>query len=177
MINKQTVLENLDEIKKYVNEIENKIEEEKVVGIKIMSRFGNLIFQSTKTTMKEAVQEKLLRDANLSGADLRDANLSGANLSGADLRGADLRDANFRGANLSDANLSGADLSGADLRDANLSGANLSDANLSGANLSDANFRGAELNCAKFYGRGGTKVIKKANLEGFLGALGFVLEE
>ena len=162
MINKQTVLENLDEIKKYVNEIENKIEEEKVVGIKIMSRFGNLIFQSTKTTMKEAVQEKLLRDANLSDANLRDANLSDANLSGANLRDADLRDAN---------------LSGANLRGANLSDANLSDANLSGANLRGANFRGAELNCAKFYGRGGTKVIKKANLEGFLGALGFVLEE
>jgi hypothetical protein len=57
------------------------------------------------------------------GAILRDANLSGANLSGAILR---------------DANLSGANLRDANLRDANLSGANLSGANLSGANLSGA---------------------------------------
>lgn len=33
-----------------------------------------------------------------------------------------------------------------------------------------------ELLNAKFFGRGGTIVIKKANLEGFLGALGFKLE-
>jgi hypothetical protein len=96
--------------------------EEKKVGIAIMSRYGGIKFQSTKTTYKEAVEEAVI---------------SGANLRGADLSGADLRDANLRGADLSD----------------------------------------AELNCAKFYGRGVTIKIKKANLKGFLGALGFVLEE
>ena len=82
---------------------------------------------------------------------------SGANLSGADLCNADLRDAN---------------LCNADLRDADLSGANLSNANLCNADLCNA-----ELQNARFYGRGGSEVIKKANLEGFLGALGFKLEE
>ena len=149
-ISKTDVLNNLEEIKKYIEEAENK-KEEKIIGIAIKNRWtGEIIFQSTKTTYKEAIVEK--GDADLSYADLRGANLFGANLYGADLRGADLRDAD----------LSGADLRGADLCDADLYGADLC---------------GAELNCAKFYGRGGSIKIKKENLGGFLGALGFVLEE
>ena len=130
--------------------------EEKVVGVKILSKFGGALFQSTKTTFKEAVMERLASDADLREADLSEADLSEANLSGADL--------------------SSADLSEADFSEANLSGAYLSEANLSGANLRGANLRGAEMQNVKFYGRGGSRVIKKANLEGFLGALGFKLE-
>ena len=168
-IKKEDVLNNLEIVKAYILEAETK-KEEKVLGIAIKNRFtGKIIFQSTKTTYKEAIIEK--GDANLYGADLRDANLRGANLRGADLYGADLR-----GADLYGADLSGADLRGADLRDANLRGADLYGANLRDANLRDANLRGAELNSAKFYGRGGEIVIKKENLEGFLGALGFKLE-
>ncbi len=74
--------------------------EQKYIAIK--NRFTeDIIFQSTKTTIKEAILEKGnadLRDANLRGADLCDANLCGANLSGADLRDADLCNANLRGA-------------------------------------------------------------------------------
>ena len=140
MITKQQVLDNLEEVKKYVAEAETK-KEKKVLGIAIKNRFtGDIIFQSTKTTYKEAIEEK--GSANLSDADLRNANLSDANLSGADLHGA-----NLYGANLSGADLYGADLSYAELRN------------------------------AKFYGRGGTVVIKKKDLNGFLGALGFILED
>ena len=115
MITKEQVLENLEECKKYIQEAEN-IKEEKVLGIAIKNRFtGDIIFQSTKTTYKEAVEEAIKSEANLSGADLSGANLSGANLSGA--------------------NLSGADLSGADLSEAYLSKAYLSEANLSKAKL------------------------------------------
>ena len=135
-LTKEQVLNNLEEVKKYIAEVESK-KEEKVVGIRIETRLGNLIFQSTKTTMKKAVLERLASDADLCDADLRDADLCDA-----DLRDADLRDADLRGA----------DLCGADLC-------------------------GAELAYAKFFGRGGTKVIKKENLVGFLGALGFILEE
>ena len=146
-LSKKEVLDNLDQVKGYINEIENK-KEETVVGIAIKNRWiGSVIFQSTKTTFKEAVSERLLRDADLRGADLRDADLRDANLSGADLSGADLRGANLRDANLRDANLSGADL------------------------------RGAELNRALFYGRGGTKPLKKSQLPDFLRALGFVIED
>ena len=113
-ITKEQALEKIEELKKYVADIDNK-KEEKVVGIAIKNRFtGEIIFQSTKTTYKDAIIEK-----------------GGANLCGADLHGANLR---------------GADLCG------------------------------AELASAKFYGRGGTIKIKKENLDGFLGALGFKLE-
>ena len=78
-ISKQEVLNNLEEVKKYISEAENK-QEEKVVGVKIMSRWGSLIFQSTKTTFKEAVLERLSSDADLRDADLSDADLSGAEL-------------------------------------------------------------------------------------------------
>ena len=118
-IKKEDVLANLEEVKKYILEAENK-KEEKVIGLKIKNRFtGSIIFQSTKTTYKEAVLERLQSDANLRGADLSDADLSGADLSGANLSGADLSDDNLSGADLSDAELSGADLSGCDLSYAN----------------------------------------------------------
>ena len=125
-LTKEQALEKIEELKKYVDEVDTKVK--KTVGVAIKSRYGNMdvIYQSTKTTPKGAVEE-----AVQSNADLRDASLSDANLSDADLRGANLR---------------GADLSGADL---------------SGA---------------KFYGRGGSIVIKKKDLEGFLGALGFKVE-
>ena len=127
MITKEQVLENLEECKKYIQEAEN-IKEEKVLGIAIKNRFtGDIIFQSTKTTYKEAVEEAIKSEANLSGANLSGADLSEANLSKAYLIGANLSEAD-----LSKANLSGADLSGADLSKADLSEANLSKAKLDG---------------------------------------------
>ncbi len=171
MITKEQVLNNLDEVKKYIAEAETK-KEDKIVGICIKSIFGSVKFQSTKTTYSEAVIEAIT-----SGADLCGANLSGADLRGANLCDANLRDADLRDADLRDADLRGANLSGADLCDADLRGANLCDANLCGADLCDADLRGAELNCAKFYGRGGTKPLKRSQLPNFLGALGFVIED
>jgi len=150
MITKKQVLENLEECKKYIQEAEN-IKEEKVLGIAIKNRFtGDIIFQSTKTTYKEAVEEAIKSEANLSGADLSGANLSGANLSGANLSGADLSEAYLSKAYLSGANLSGADLSWADLSGADLSGAYLSKADLSGADLSKAKLDG----CLFYMGNG-----------------------
>jgi uncharacterized protein YjbI with pentapeptide repeats len=98
-ITKEQVLENLEECKKFVNELESDKKEEKVVGIAINSRFGGVKFQSTKTTFKEAVIEGKanLRGADLCGADLCGANLCDADLRGADLRGAELNSAKFWG--------------------------------------------------------------------------------
>ena len=147
---KQQILDNLEEVKKYIAEAENK-KEEKVIGIAIKNHFtGEIIFQSTKTTYKEAIIEK--GDTNLRNADLRGADLLDTNLRNADLRGADLLDT--------------------DLRNADLRGADLLDTNLRNADLRDA-----ELNCAKFYGKGGTKELKRSQLKDFLGALGFVIVE
>ena len=90
MITKKQVLENLEECKKYIQEAEN-IKEEKVLGIAIKNRFtGDIIFQSTKTTYKEAVEEAIKSKANLSGADLSGADLSKADLSEAYLSEAKL---------------------------------------------------------------------------------------
>ena len=175
-ITKEDVLNNLEEVKKYVLEAENKVEE-KVKGLTIKTTWGSVIFESTKTTWKEAVEERLASDANLHGADLRGANLHDANLSGANLSDANLSNADLSNANLSGANLRDANLSGANLHDANLSGANLRDANLSNADLSNANLSGAELCRATFYGRGGTRELKRNQLPAFLGALGFVIIE
>ncbi len=96
---------------------------------------GSVIYESEKETLKEAVVDANLRDADLYDADLRGANLRGADLYGANLRRADLYGADLRGADLRRADLYGADLRGADLRDADLYDADLRGADLRGADL------------------------------------------
>jgi len=150
-LTKEQAIAKIEELKQYVDQVDNRVD--------IKSRFviNTILYQSTKTKIKEAVEEAVSSGANLRGADLSDANLSDADLSDANLSDADLRDADLRGANLSDADLRGADLRGADLRGADL--------------------RGAELQNAKFYGKGGTQILKRSQLPAFLGALGFIIEE
>ena len=90
MISKKEVLDNLDEVKKYINEIES-VKENKKINITIKNRWtGDIIWESKKTTYKEAVEEAIKSNADLSWADLSGADLSEANLSGAKLSGADL---------------------------------------------------------------------------------------
>ena len=89
-----------DEVKAIVKQNSKPVEEKKVC-LEIKNRFTEeIIFQSTKTILKEAVEEAVENYANLHYADLCDANLYGADL---------------READLSEAELSGADLSGAEL--------------------------------------------------------------
>ena len=100
-ITKQQVLENLDEVKKFIQEADEAKAEQKNVCIEIKNRFtGEVKFSSEKTTIKEAcVDNKAdLREADLYGADLRGANLYEANLRGASLRGADLYEADLMNA-------------------------------------------------------------------------------
>ena len=79
-ITREQVLDNLEDVKKYIEEAKNK-KEKKVVGLEIKNRWtGDIIFTSTKTTWKEAVEEANLCEADLCGADLGWANLRGANL-------------------------------------------------------------------------------------------------
>jgi uncharacterized protein YjbI with pentapeptide repeats len=133
------------------------------VKIKIVSMFsGAVIYESSKPTLKEAVVEANLYEADLRGANLRGADLRGANVRGADLRGADLYGADLSGADLYDADLSGADLYDADLYEANLYGANLYEANLYEANLYGANLRGADLRGANLRGAN----LRGANVRG-----------
>jgi uncharacterized protein YjbI with pentapeptide repeats len=161
-----------DEVKAIVKQNSKPVEEKKVC-LEIKNRFtGNVIFTSTKTTWKEAVEE-----AVENCADLREANLHYADLSGADLRNANLREADLSEANFCEANLYRADLRDANLSEANLNGAYLYGANLRGANLRGANLNGAELMNAKFYGEGGTSKLTKKQLPEFLNALGFQVEK
>ena len=122
--------------------------EEKVVGLQIKSTLGTLLFQSTKTTWKEAVEEAIEKGTDLSYANLSSVNLSYANL----------RYANLSSANLSYANLRYANLSSADLRDANL--------------------ENCEMQEVKFYGKTSSpKSLTKTQLPHFLNALGFKIED
>jgi len=171
-ITKEQVLENIEDVKKYINEIDNK-KEEKKINITIKHRLtGSVIYESVKTTYKDAVVEAVESDANLCDADLRGADLYDANLCDAGLRGANLCDADLRGANLCDA-----DLRGADLRGANLCDADLCDANLCDADLCDADLENTELGNVKFYGKtDNPKTLKKNQVTNFLKALGFIVE-
>ena len=93
---------------------DEKIKEKKKIGIQIKNRWtGDIIFESEKTTYKEAVEEAVESGTNLSKADLSEADLYKANLSKADLYGADLSGTNLSGTNLYEADLSKADLYGA----------------------------------------------------------------
>jgi uncharacterized protein YjbI with pentapeptide repeats len=85
---------------------------------------------------------QILRNINLSGADLRQANLHSTNLTAANLSGANLEGANLSSAELGQANLSGANLTGAQLKYARLIQANLTAAILVGAALDGSNFSG-----------------------------------
>ena len=117
----------------------------------IKDREGNVLYESKKETISEAVEEAVESEANLSGA----------NLSGADLKWADL---------------SKADLSWADLSGANLSKTDLRWANLSKTDLSKTDLSGADFYHSKFYGKGGNVKIKKDQLDDFLKALGIVVD-
>jgi uncharacterized protein YjbI with pentapeptide repeats len=188
-ITKEQVLENLEDVKKYIQEAEDKVEKKKVC-IEIKNRFnGEVKFSSEKETIKEAcmdnkanLYEADLYGANLREADLRGADFSGAYLSEADLRGANLREADLYEADLREADLSGADLSGANLyganlREADLYGANLYEANLSGADLREANLREAEMQNVKFFGNGGNTKIKRNQIDDLFKELGIIVED
>jgi len=136
--------------------------------IEIKNIDGDVIYTSSKPTLKEAVEEAVGCKADLCGANLCDADLCKANLCGANLCGADLRDADLRDANLCGANLCKANLCDANLCEADLCGANLCEADLCGANLCEA-----DLYRAKFYGQGGEQKLTKKQVPEFLEALGF----
>jgi len=95
---KKEVLENLDQVKNYIKEIETEEVKKSKIKIQIKNRFtGNILFESEKETIKEAVLEAKDSEANLYGADLREANLCEADLREANLCGAELMNAKFYG--------------------------------------------------------------------------------
>ena len=100
-ISKEEAQKKIEKLKKYVEDKEKKETLSKKLQIKSLSCL--VLYESTKSTLKEAVVEAVksganLSEANLSGANLYGADLSGADLSGANLFGVDLRRAEFQNA-------------------------------------------------------------------------------
>ena len=85
-ITKKEVLENLDAVKKFIEEAEQEKKEVKEVKFEIKNRWtGKVLFSSSRTTYREAILEAISTRANLTRANLTGADLTGANLTGADL--------------------------------------------------------------------------------------------
>ena len=81
---KQEALNKIEELKKYVSEEESK----EVIGISIKNRYsGEIIYQSTKATIKEAVEEAVSKGISLENANLENANLENADLENAKFYG------------------------------------------------------------------------------------------
>jgi len=128
--------------------------------------FSDLAEQDVSTRppnwFRDGELPRLVRGAQLRGANLQyaharkgflvNADLRGANLQKADLRGANLQKADLRGANLQGASLNGANLQGAELDHVNLQEAFLAEANFQGADLLSTNLQGASLNGANLHG-------------------------
>ena len=87
----------------YIPKIETKTETKKV-GFQIKNRFTwSVIYESEKTTCREAVIEY----CNIAQKNNTRANLTGANLKGVDLKGANLTRVDLTGVDLTDADLTG----------------------------------------------------------------------
>jgi len=125
---------------------------------KIKDRYsGRILFETEAETLKDAVEEAVILQVNLSGADLRKADLGGGWLAQAELSCADLSGANLFGAILHRAYLTGARLCNVDLRYANFRYANLKKAVL----------RNSELTCTCFLGSNLTQAdFRNSNLQG-----------
>ena len=73
--------------KKLVDEYEEFFHMTTTKGIQIKNRFnGDVIYSSSKTNIKDALEEAVNNKADLLEADLLEADLLGADLSGADLK-------------------------------------------------------------------------------------------
>ena len=105
-LTKEEAIKKIEELKKYIKD-----EEEKPKGVVIKNRYTDeIIFQSSKNTIKEAVEEAIENGISLNEANLYKADLGEADLSNANLYKADLSNTNLCEANLSEANLSGVEL-------------------------------------------------------------------
>jgi uncharacterized protein YjbI with pentapeptide repeats len=102
---------------------------------------------SLEGTVNRATGDALLGGMVLRGVDLRQADFRAALMRNIDLSGANLQDTRF-----DQANLRWAILSNADLRRANFTGANLQEVDLRAANLAQAVFNKADLSGADLTG-------------------------
>jgi uncharacterized protein YjbI with pentapeptide repeats len=130
--------------------------------IRIKDRYlGRVLFETEAEILKDALEEAVALQVNLSCADLRNADLGGACLADAQLADADFSGANLFGAILWGATLISAcfcnvDLRGANFRHAKLKKAVLQNSDLAGADffqsdLHKVDFRGSKLGCVDLH--------------------------
>ena len=93
-LTKAEALAKIEELKKYVADEEAKEAKPKTTIYKMN---GDVLYESDKPTIKEALEEAVNQGANLREANLWEANLQEADLRGADLGGAELCNAKFYG--------------------------------------------------------------------------------
>ena len=136
--------------------------------MKIKSINGDLIYEDDEKSIRETVENAVLKQIRLENADLRGCNLRGAFLPKAYLSGCDFSGDDYsNGADLSNAYMRGCDLRGANLRQCNLQNAVISDSDLSNCNMPYSDLQGISLsgsNLEKAYMRGCD--LQGANLRG-----------
>lgn len=114
----------------------------------IYSNAGDKLYSCAANSMKECVEEAVIKGISLHNADFSNANLHNANLYNADLSKANLYNADLYNADLYKANLRGANLRGANLTNTNLANTNLANTDLTKANLATTDLAKANLhNC------------------------------
>lgn len=121
---------------------------------RLVRRVGSSSNETAKSALDELrksdwLSRGILRNTDLSGANLqyanlKDVDLSGANLTDANLSHANLENANLSGANLTDTDLNYAILAGAKFKEAKLINTTFHHASMGGVNLTGADIKGAE---------------------------------
>jgi uncharacterized protein YjbI with pentapeptide repeats len=106
---------------------------------------NSTIYTSTASSLREAVEEAVRNNVNLSFVSLREADLGCINIDGANLYRANLYKCFLYESSLKNVNFREANLGGADLGSTNLEGANLEGANLNGAYILGASLTGTSL--------------------------------
>jgi len=131
--------------------------------IEIKDRHSSrVLFETEAETLKDALEEAIALQVDLSCADLRNADLGGAFLDGAQLSNADFSGASLFGATLDRATLIGTRFCGVDMRYTNIRYASLKKAVLRNSklictcflesNLTRTDFRGSDLEGAELRG-------------------------
>lgn len=106
---------------------------------------GATLYEGVFSSFQACLEQAVIENTNLKGADLRRKNLSAYNLDSAQLSEAD-----FSFSNLNMANLSEGDFAGANFFGASMIGACLAESNFTNANFLSVNFGGNILTRANF---------------------------
>ena len=123
-----------------------------MVKIEIKSIFGKILFTYEKeyATIKDAVEQAIKENVDLSNSDLRNSDLSNSDLRNSDFSYSDLRNSDFSNSNLRNSDFSYSDLSNSDLSYSDLSNSDLSNSDLRNSDFSYSNLRNSDFSYSNF---------------------------